>query len=288
MKKNIFKFGAALTAAMMVFSATASLAFADEAETEVQEPETVVSDVVADPEAEAVEEEVVEEVVIPLETEEITAADLTEEADETAEAAAAVADVPTNSKVKIDTVTATFDDSYYTVNVHFTVTDVPSQMSFFVYDITKITGDQNNNVGFKTETETPIGYINQYAGLAESTYTFKLKKGTGEKEYNENSIIVAKIGGTDVETPDAASYSLANAIQGGGDDVTLGDVNGDGEVNSGDALLIMKRKAGKLDTDFTEAQVKAADVNGDNDVNSGDALLIMKRKAGKIDKFPIE
>lgn len=274
MKKNIFKFGAALTAAMMVFSATASLAFADEAETEVQEPETVVSDVVADPEAEAVEEEVVEEVVIPLETEEITAADLTEEADETAEAAAAVADVPTNSKVKIDTVTATFDDSYYTVNVHFTVTDVPSQMSFFVYDITKITGDQNNKVGFKTETETPVGYINQYAGLAESTYTFKLKKGTGEKEYNENSIIVAKIGGTDVETPDAASYSLANAIQGGGDDVTLGDVDASGVIDMTDAGLVMQFYLEKVAP--TDEQKVRADVDKTTTIDMTDAGMIMR------------
>lgn len=263
MKKNIFKFGAALTAAMMVFSATASLVFADEAETEVQEPETVVSDVVAAP-----EEEAAEEVAVPLETEEITAADLTEEADETAEAAAAVADVPTNSKVDIGDVTATVDDSYYTVSVPFTVTDAPSQMSFFVYDITKIAGDQNNTVGFSAET--PVGYINQYAGQATGTYTFKLSKA----DYNENSIIVTKIGGTDVETPDAVSYSLANATQGGGDDVTLGDVDANGVIDMTDAGLVMQFYLEKVAP--TDDQKVRADVDKTTTIDMTDAGMIMR------------
>lgn len=272
MKKNIFKFGAALTAAMMVFSATASLAFADEAETEVQEPETVVSDVVAAPEAEAVEE-----VAVPLETEEITAADLTEEADETAEAAAAVADVPTNSKVKIGEVTATADDSYYTVSVPFTVTDAPSQMSFFVYDITKIAGDQNNTVGFSAET--PVGYINQYAGQATGTYTFKLSKA----DYNENSIIVTKIGGTDVETPDAVSYSLANATQGG--DKLMGDADKNGEVDNMDAALVMQYYL-ELPGSEEKIDLTVSDVNSDGEYDNMDAAVIMQYYLELIEDWP--
>ena len=69
-------------------------------------------------------------------------------------------------------------------------------------------------------------------------------------------------------------------------DVVFGDVNGDGLVNSGDAVLVLKHTAGTLGSaDFIEA---AADVNGDELINSGDAVLILKRTAGTIPAFPVE
>lgn len=279
MRKNIFKFGAALTAAMMVFSATASLAFADEVET-ATEPETVVSDVVEAPveeTADTEEPEEAEEVQIPLETEEITVEDMQAEAE--VEAAAAVADVATGSSIDIQeaNMNATVDDNYYTVSVPFTATSAPAQMSFFVYDITKIAGNQNNQVGFSAET--PVGYINQYAGAAEGTYTFKLSKA----DYNENSIIVVKIGGTGVATPDAASYSLKNASQGGGD-VLYGDINNDGSYDTKDTLLVLQYGANKIQ--LTGDQAKAADVNLDGSYDTKDTLLILQYGAHKITELP--
>lgn len=277
MKKNIFKFGAALTAAMMVFSATASLAFADEVET-VEEPETVASDVVEAP-AEETDEAAEEEVQIPLETEEITAEDMQAEAEAEVEAAAAVADVATGSAIDIQEsdIKATVDDNYYTVSVPFKVTSAPAQMSFFVYDITKIAGNQNNAVGFSAET--PVGYINQYPGTAEGTYTFKLSKA----DYNENSIIVVKIGGTGVDTPDAASYSLKNASQGGGD-VTLGDVDQNGKIDMDDAGLVMQFFLEK--TTLTDVQKQAANVDkASTNIDMDDAGKIMQFFLEKITSF---
>lgn len=54
----------------------------------------------------------------------------------------------------------------------------------------------------------------------------------------------------------------------------LGDVNGDGSVNSIDAALILKYAAGTVDG------IENGDMNGDGAINSIDAALILKKAAG--------
>ncbi|MBQ9949432.1 MAG: choice-of-anchor J domain-containing protein [Clostridia bacterium] len=63
----------------------------------------------------------------------------------------------------------------------------------------------------------------------------------------------------------------------------LGDVNGDGIVNTGDAVLILKYAAELVTLDTT--QLTLADTTGDGTVNTGDAVLILKYAAGLIEKF---
>ncbi|MBQ9949713.1 MAG: InlB B-repeat-containing protein [Clostridia bacterium] len=63
----------------------------------------------------------------------------------------------------------------------------------------------------------------------------------------------------------------------------LGDVNGDGNVNTGDAVMILKFAAGMQE--LTDAQQEAANVNNDDKVNTGDAVLILKFAAGLITEF---
>ena len=286
MKKNIFKFGAALTAAMMVFSATAMLAFAEGDEV-AAEPDTVVSDVVEAsveetakeeaeeaPEAEETPTEETQEVVVPLETEEITNADI--EAAAEVEAAAGQADVD-GSIVSIGKISASKTESYYEVSVPFTVTSVQSQMTFFIYDITALaSGTPDATVGFTSTT--PVAYINQYAGEASGTYTFKL----AADKYTDDSIIVVKIGGTDVATPDAASIKLADAQQGG--DVVYGDVDNNGVVDMADAGLVMQFYLEK--TEFTDDQKAAANVDSTSEsIDMADAGKIMQYYLEKITSF---
>ena len=212
--------------------------------------------------------------VVPLETEEITNADI--EAAAEVEAAAGQADVD-GSIVSIGKISASKTESYYEVSVPFTVTSVQSQMTFFIYDITALaSGTPDATVGFTSTT--PVAYINQYAGEASGTYTFKL----AADKYTDDSIIVVKIGGTDVATPDAASIKLADAQQGG--DVVYGDVNGDGKWNAADTLLVLQFGAGKIE--MTEEQKTSADVNLDGKFNAADTLLILQYGAGKIDTLP--
>lgn len=59
----------------------------------------------------------------------------------------------------------------------------------------------------------------------------------------------------------------------------LGDINGDGEVNSLDAVAILRCDAGIVQLD--EAQKATADINGDGKVNSLDAVAILKMDALK-------
>lgn len=58
----------------------------------------------------------------------------------------------------------------------------------------------------------------------------------------------------------------------------LGDVNGDGNVNSGDAILVLRISVGLLIP--TPSQQWAGDVNEDGVINSGDAILILRKAVG--------
>ena len=62
-------------------------------------------------------------------------------------------------------------------------------------------------------------------------------------------------------------------------DVLLGDVNGDGNINIFDALMILQHIKGDIDL----SDVPAADVNGDGNINIFDALMILQHIKGDID-----
>ncbi len=64
----------------------------------------------------------------------------------------------------------------------------------------------------------------------------------------------------------------------------LGDVNGDGYINSNDALIIQSFLAEKIE--LFENQQKNADVNVDSVVNEEDAVIILKYSAGSVRKLP--
>ena len=65
----------------------------------------------------------------------------------------------------------------------------------------------------------------------------------------------------------------------------LGDVNGDGDVNSVDAALILQVEVGFIDLEDLEYP-NNADVNEDGLVNSVDAQLILQFEAGEINSLP--
>lgn len=65
--------------------------------------------------------------------------------------------------------------------------------------------------------------------------------------------------------------------------VLLGDVNGDGIVDAGDAVIISRYDAGLIT--LTADQLKVGDVNGDGTVDAGDAVIISRYDAGLISKI---
>ena len=62
----------------------------------------------------------------------------------------------------------------------------------------------------------------------------------------------------------------------------LGDVDGDGSVNSNDALMVLRYALGLIPT---LPDMAAADVNGDGQIDANDALLIVRMALGLIDSF---
>ena len=63
----------------------------------------------------------------------------------------------------------------------------------------------------------------------------------------------------------------------------LGDVNGDGYIDSADAMLCLRYSVGL--EELTEEQKKAADVNHDSFVDAGDAIKILRYDAKLIDSL---
>lgn len=87
---------------------------------------------------------------------------------------------------------------------------------------------------------------------------------------NENSIVAC----CDVRGIEAAVEHL-DYLYG---DYTIGDVNGDGNVNTFDALLVMRYALGLVE--LKGSKIKAADFNGDGTVSSYDALVLMRHVLG--------
>lgn len=73
---------------------------------------------------------------------------------------------------------------------------------------------------------------------------------------------------------------------------TYGDVNGNGKVDVGDAVLILRHSAGKIT--LPEPLVELANVDGSIDdqdsptLNPADAILVLKRVVRLISQFPVE
>ena len=64
----------------------------------------------------------------------------------------------------------------------------------------------------------------------------------------------------------------------------LGDINGDGEITSLDALLALKHVTGEAP--LTEDQLVLADVNGDGRITALDALILLQFVSGKLTELP--
>lgn len=104
---------------------------------------------------------------------------------------------------------------------------------------------------------------NKDAGTATITIS-----AVNKSNYTGKAVVEFKIvdpnGSTDPENPKS--------------DVICGDVDGDGDVTSADALSILRASSG-LST-LSAAEVKAADVDGDGDATSSDALQVLRYSSG--------
>ena len=87
-----------------------------------------------------------------------------------------------------------------------------------------------------------------------------------------------------VELTHFSTYILADLDTQPEPSVLMGDVNGDGKVDTTDAKLIMQYDLGIIDE--TALTLSVADVNGDGKIDTTDAKLIMQLDLGIITEFP--
>lgn len=165
---------------------------------------------------------------------------------------------------------------------------------------------------FKT-THTPLGdrytdangnavYALTYPALAEEGYTRMLLAPNSEATVDKTSMTVSIPDGTDIAeaflipdgykgyaATDAPVLQIKQIINGQETLVEeytinwlkagrLGDVNGDGKINTIDARWVLQAASGVRT--LTEAQKAAADVNGDGKVNTIDARWLLQMASG--------
>jgi hypothetical protein len=122
-------------------------------------------------------------------------------------------------------------------------------------------------------TPTEVGEIPKGNNLRVLTLNFTgLAQGTANISLTIEDLIAANENGDDIgaATPRAGGGSVVTV---GGGGVLCGDANGDGEVNTGDALWIERVGVELPAPNFNAA---AADVFGSDGANEGDALMIKR------------
>lgn len=83
-----------------------------------------------------------------------------------------------------------------------------------------------------------------------------------------------------VRTDKITGYVLRSSVSYENPESLLGDINGDGVADAGDAGMILRYDVGLIS--LTEEQIKKGDVNGDNVTDAGDAGVILRKDAGLI------
>ena len=138
-------------------------------------------------------------------------------------------------------------------------------------DETSNTGSTNKNDNFKLQDNNLI---------CEPSATVEAIK----EKYSNTNITVKKADGTYINTGSVATGYKIIIDNNTYTIIKLGDINGDGKVNTVDALNALKYDVGTIK--LSEEQEKALDVNKDNKLNTVDALILLKYDVG-IEKINI-
>ena len=181
---------------------------------------------------------------------------------------------PYTESLLSNSVTVTTD--LYVPN-HLTACTVGSKQIDLSWDATQgslaynIYRSNNEEGTYEKIGTTSNTYYSDTDVLPATTYWYKV---SGSNLYAESQLSVASNA-----TSDILRYGIASIMN--------GDSNGDGNVDVGDAIKVLKYIVG-LENSFEQQQLQAANVSGDSGVDVGDALLILQKIVGLITKFPID
>ena len=135
-------------------------------------------------------------------------------------------------------------------------------------------------------TLTPITLENSYTLNADGTQTVIMPVTGYVRNADGSGKAITLSAPADKNSAPVALFTFEYAKADTKPDVTYGDVNGDGIINSTDAAIVYRSVNGRYT--LTDSQKLSADVNGDGAVNSTDAALIYRYTNGKMSKFPAE
>jgi len=179
--------------------------------------------------------------------------------------------------ITIDTVTiqryedefGSVDDELVTVVVEFTITNASEQMTLLL--------TSENISEISEETAPKIIFMDQSVTPDETTYKFnveksRIKSATGLDDIDGCTLYV-KMGAKGVSNMATTTIEYFDPTTA----VIYGDVTGEGTVNIGDAIKVLRYDA-KLES-LTPQELVAAEVTGDGAVNIGDAIKILRYDA---------
>ena len=150
----------------------------------------------------------------------------------------------------------------------------------FDRDITP--GSEFDFIAVEDETNTAAGIIKAVAGNLLTITPEKLAYGTTYTvTIPVNSVTALNDSGITLETD--YTFTFTTGFQ-------YGDVTGSGEVDVGDAIIILRHTVNLVDIEAEygpEALIRA-DVDGNGQVDVGDAILVLRYIVGIITEFPVE
>ena len=157
------------------------------------------------------------------------------------------------------------------IDIKFTnpiLTNSDSKWSVILYKYSQAYSEVKSATVVATAESTTISSISVTAG----TYYLRIADGYRNYGYVNNVEYAVTVSGDCVEK-EAAKPVVTPTVK-------LGDVNEDGVVDAGDAILVSRYDTGLVT--LTSSQLKAGDVNGDGTVDAGDAVIISRFDAGLI------
>ena len=144
------------------------------------------------------------------------------------------------------------------------------QTSNGMYLVLVLAGEEGDDGTPLVPTESNILYINQTTADSSGSVTFD---NVYPSTIKDSTVYLSGTGLTGLTKMGFIDLN-----------VTLGDVDGNSELEVYDALLVLQKGTGLIT--MTEEQELAADVNGDGSVDQYDALLILQKAVGLIENFP--